>query len=213
MIHDNELKLRILTKADELFLKFGFTKVTMDEIAQSLGMSKKTIYKFFKGKKELIFSILDYRKSEVSNYVRDLMKKTDLDFISKLKNLMNFIGTLTVRLNGPMVNDLQKNYPDVWDELMEHRRQHTLKEFGGLIQEGIKEGIFRKDIDQQLIVLIYVNSMHQMLNPETLATIPFTAPQVFDAVITMIFEGIMTEEGREKYCSLTKEKLNNEGDN
>jgi len=212
MIHENALKLRILNRADELFQKFGFTKVTMDEIAQSLGMSKKTIYKFFKGKKELIFSILDYRKLEVSNYVKESMKRTDLDFITKLKNLMNFIGTLTARLNGPMVNDLQKNFPNVWNELMEHRRQHTLKEFGALIEEGIKERIFRKDIDQQLIVLIYVNTMHQMLNPEILANIPFTAPQVFDAVITMIFEGIMTEEGREKYCSLNKSKINEDGE-
>lgn len=212
MIHENELKLRILRQADELFLKYGFTRVTMDEIAKSMGISKKTIYKFFSSKKDLVFSTLELKKMEVSNYVRNLMENTELDFISKLKDLMNFIGTVTARFSSPISDDLQKNFPDVWDELMEHRRQHTLKEFGALIKEGIQEGIFREDIDRQLIVLIYVNAMHQMLNPETLATIPFTAPQVFETVITMIFEGIMTEDGREKYCSLNKPKTNEDGE-
>jgi len=49
-----------------------------------------------------------------------------------------------------------------------------------------------------------------MLNPDTLVKIPFTAPQVFDAAITIMFEGIMTEEGRNKFCTLNKKRKNEE---
>ncbi|PJB00445.1 MAG: hypothetical protein CO128_00575 [Ignavibacteriales bacterium CG_4_9_14_3_um_filter_30_11] len=210
MVLENDLKLRILNSADELFLKYGFKKVTMDEIAQEMGISKKTIYKFFSSKKNLVLSIIDLKKQEVNNYLTNLMKDTELDFISKLKRLMNFIGTVTVRLTSPIAKDIQKNFPEVWNDLMEHRKQNTLKVFTALINEGIKENVFRDDIDEQLVVLIYVNTMQQMLNPETLIKIPFTAPQVFDAAITIMFEGIMTEEGRNKFCTLNKGKKNEE---
>ena len=210
MVLENDLKLRILNSADELFLKYGFKKVTMDEIAQEMGISKKTIYKFFSSKKNLVLSIINLKKQEVNNYLTNLMKDTELDFISKLKRLMNFIGTVTVRLTSPIAKDIQKNFPEVWNDLMEHRKQNTLKVFTALINEGIKENVFRDDIDEQLVVLIYVNTMQQMLNPETLIKIPFTAPQVFDAAITIMFEGIMTEEGRNKFCTLNKGKKNEE---
>ncbi|PIW70315.1 MAG: hypothetical protein COW08_02500 [Ignavibacteriales bacterium CG12_big_fil_rev_8_21_14_0_65_30_8] len=210
MINENELKFRILNSADELFLKYGFKKVTMDEIAQDLGISKKTIYKYFSSKKDLVLSILELKKQEVNNYLTNLIKDTELDFISKLKRLMNFIGTVTVRLTSPVASDIQKNFPEVWNDLMKHRKQNTLRVFTSLINEGIKENVFRDDIDKELVVLIYVNTMQQMLNPDTLVKIPFTAPQVFDAAITIMFEGIMTEEGRNKFCTLNKKRKNEE---
>ncbi len=54
MTDDIEIKDRILSRAEEMFLKFGYSKVTMDEIAANIGMSKKTLYKFFPSKEELV---------------------------------------------------------------------------------------------------------------------------------------------------------------
>ena len=65
-----KLKDRILTRAEEMFLKSGYSKVTMDEIASNLGMSKKTLYKYFSSKEELVKEIISKMRSIATDYHR-----------------------------------------------------------------------------------------------------------------------------------------------
>ena len=66
---------------------------------------------------------------------------------------------------------------------------------------GVEKGIFRKDVDQRLIVLTYSSAIQGLINPEILSQMPFSVEQVFESVIKIIFSGIFTEEGRIKYNS------------
>lgn len=56
---EETIRKRILETAKEFFLEFGYKKVTMDEIADSLGMSKKTLYQYFPSKYELLSAVTD----------------------------------------------------------------------------------------------------------------------------------------------------------
>jgi len=70
-----------------------------------------------------------------------------------------------------------------------------------MLREGCDLGIFRKDIDQQLMLLIYTNTIQNIINPDILVQVPFSAAQVFEGVIKIFYEGIMTPEGRAKYLN------------
>ena len=205
-MEENEIKERILHQAGEMFLQFGFSRVTMEEIAAELGMSKKTIYRFFPGKEQLLKEMVTGMRCKVEDYVQELCANTEMPFIEKLKNLMNYIGTQSITLRGPLGHDIQKNFPQLWEEINESRRTHSLQKFNLLINEGMEKGIFRKDIDQQIIVLLYMNAIQGILNPEVLAQLPYTANQVFESSIRVFMEGIFTEEGRNKYLSIKHEE-------
>ncbi len=205
-MEENEIKERILHQAGEMFLQFGFSRVTMEEIAAELGMSKKTIYRFFPGKEQLLKEMVTGMRCKVEDYVQELWANTEMPFIEKLKNLMNYIGTQSITLRGPLGHDIQKNFPQLWEEINESRRTHSLQKFNLLINEGMEKGIFRKDIDQQIIVLLYMNAIQGILNPEVLAQLPYTANQVFESSIRVFMEGIFTEEGRNKYLSIKHEE-------
>jgi AcrR family transcriptional regulator len=205
-LEENEIKERILHQAGEMFLQFGFSRVTMEEIAAELGMSKKTIYRFFPGKEQLLKEMVTGMRCKVEDYVQELWANTEMPFIEKLKNLMNYIGTQSITLRGPLGHDIQKNFPQLWEEINESRRTHSLQKFNLLINEGMEKGIFRKDIDQQIIVLLYMNAIQGILNPEVLAQLPYTANQVFESSIRVFMEGIFTEEGRNKYLSIKHEE-------
>jgi hypothetical protein len=71
----------------------------------------------------------------------------------------------------------------------------------------VEKGVFRKDIDRQLIILFYLHAIQGMINPETLSQLPYSANQVFDSIIRIIFEGILTEEGRKEYLSYNEEAI------
>ncbi len=201
MADDIEIKDRILTRAEEMFLKFGYSKVTMDEIAANLGMSKKTLYKFFPSKEELVREIIYKMRCGVKDYIDDLLANDEMDFVEKLKRLMNLIGNQSSKLQGPLLEDLHKNIPEVWKQINEFRKENVRQKFTQLINMGVEKGIFRKDVDQRLIVLTYSSAVQGLINPEILSQMPFSVEQVFESVIKIIFSGIFTEEGRIKYNS------------
>ena len=213
MADDIEIKDRILTRAEEMFLKFGYSKVTMDEIAANLGMSKKTLYKFFPGKEELVREIIYKMRCGVKDYIDALLANNEMDFVEKLKRLMNLIGNQSSKLQGPLLEDLHKNIPEVWQQINEFRKENVRQKFTQLINMGVEKGIFRKDIDQQLIVLIYSSAIQGLINPEILSQMPFSVEQVFESVIKVIFSGIFTEEGRIKYNSYQIEDQVKENNN
>jgi len=201
MYEDKEIKDRILTKSEEMFTQFGYSKVKMEEVAEGLGISKKTLYKFFPSKEILVREMLESRRCDVESHIAVLWNEENLDFVDKLKKLMDYIGKETMKFNGPLLQDLQKNIPEIWDEIHKFRKEKSWKKVSDLIEEGIEKGIFRKDLNQQLAMLMYFNSVHSIINPETMAQLPFTANQAFETIIKIMFEGILTEEGRTKYLS------------
>ncbi len=206
MHEEKEIRERILNQAEELFLQFGYSKVTMDEIAASLGMSKKTVYKFFPGKESLVKEMITSMKCSIDDHIEEVWSNKEMDFMDKLKSVMNFIGKQTTKLHGPLLEDLHKNIPEVWQEIHDFRKANAVKRFTVFINEGVERGVFRQDIDKQLIILFYLHAIQGLINPETLSQLPYSANQVFDAVIRIIFEGILTEEGRQEYLSYNTEE-------
>ncbi len=137
----------------------------------------------------------------VKDYVDALLADDEMDFVEKLKRMMNLIGNQSSKLQGPLLEDLHRNIPEVWQQINEFRKENVRQKFTQLINTGVEKGIFRKDIDQRLIVLIYSSAIQGLINPEILSQMPFSVEQVFESVIKVIFSGIFSEEGRIKYNS------------
>lgn len=201
MTEEKDIKQRIVQKADEMFRLYGFSKVTMEEIASNLGISKKTLYKHFSNKDHILKEIVHANKCEVDKFIEDLMAQKTMPFIEKLKNFMNFIAHQARKLEGPMVHDLMKCNPEVWKDIEEFRSKKAYKHLSQLIEEGVESGIFRKDVDNNVIVVGYVASIHSLINPDVLSKLPISADQAFRDILKILFEGIFTTEGRKKYKS------------
>lgn len=201
MNEEKEIKQRIVVKADEMFRQYGFTKVTMEGIASDLAISKKTLYKHFSNKDHILKELVYANKCEVENFIENLMAQKTMPFIEKLKTFMNFIAKQAAKLDGPMVRDLMKCNPEVWKDIEEFRTKKAYKHLSQLFEEGVESGIFRKDVNNSVIVLAYVASIHSLINPEVLSKLPISADQAFRDILKILFEGIFTTEGRKKYKS------------
>jgi len=78
-----------------------------------------------------------------------------------------------------------------------------MKRFGAFFKEGVKDGYFRGDIDNQLVLTIYMHVVQGLLNPEVLSELPYSAVMVYEAMTKILFEGMLTNEGRTKYQKKT----------
>lgn len=197
-----ELQKRILNKAEEMFEKYGYSKVTMAEIAGDLGISKKTLYKHFSNKEHILKELINSIKCEVADYIETLLADKSINFIDKLKRFMNFIAKQGSKMESPLIHDLMKNHPGCFHDIEEFRHKKAHLNLSILIEQGIKSGIFRKDINTEVVVLGYVGAIHSLINPEVLAQLPISADQVFKEIVKILFEGIFTANGRKKYKTL-----------
>jgi len=204
MSHSSAIKERIIESAKEKFLRLGFSRVTMDELCQELGISKKTLYLYFPSKQELLEAAVNDLMSEIELGVRELIMGSGLDFQEKLKRLFTFIGVRIARISPGFIRDLQKNAPELWKRIDRFRREKVLINFDRLLEEGIKKGVFRKDLDRELLMMMYISLVQNLINPEVLSQVPFSAGQVFDAIIKVVFEGIQTEKGKVRYKAITR---------
>lgn len=208
-----EVKKRILTKTDEMFLTFGFSKVTMDEIASEIGISKKTLYKHFESKEHLIKELVQEKKCATGSVIDKIINDDSLEFMDKLKQLMVVLKEKSRDMRGPMMRDMMRTYPAIFEEIKEFRHQHAICQFEKLLTEGSEKGIFRKDIDKSLVTMVYINAIHEIMVPEVLATLPLSPEQVFMSLVKIVFEGILTEEGRINMVNKGKREEDNYGNN
>ncbi|MBI2428191.1 MAG: TetR/AcrR family transcriptional regulator [Ignavibacteriales bacterium] len=207
---DSELRSRILEAASQYFFENGFSKTTMEEFAQSMGMSKKTIYKFFPSKDDIIKEITREKLQHVHHGCLHCQQDKSIDFMQRIKNVTGFISSEMRKLKPQFYSDLQKTMPALWKEVDEFRNQRIYEDFSAMIREGVEIGVFRKDVNIDVLVLMYGNAMQSIINPETLSKLPLNASQAYEAIVDIIFGGVFTQEAKEKYVTHTTEKVTKE---
>jgi len=190
---DLEMKKRILDKAGEQFLKFGYTRITMDDLASSIGISKKTLYKHFRSKEELIATFIKSLMQEIMKNITNIIHNPETEYLVKLKQLIIFLGNFAAKIGLLPFQELQKAVPHLYQEFDAIREKFILANFRGFFQEGIQKGVIRKDVDLEIILLVFVNSIRGVINPKALAELPFTVKDAFDGIIKVIYNGILTE--------------------
>ncbi len=195
-------KKRILEKSHDMFQAFGISKVTMEEIASNLGISKKTLYKHFTNKEHIIRELVESVKCDIEEKFEKIFADESTDFIQKLQSVLDTIGENIKRMQGNLTQDIIKNHPEIWKSIQEFKRKKSHGQFTKLIQQGIKEGFIKADINSQLVVLMYSAAIHEIMVPEVLSQLPLTSHQVYDEIIKTLFEGILSEKGRFRYVNL-----------
>ena len=198
---ETEIRDRILEFSREKFMQSGFSKVTLDEIASELGMSKKTLYKYFESKEHLLSECVSRSMKTIEEKSSQIMT-SDMLFTEKIASVVTLIGSQFGRLSKVGAGDLQRNAPEQWTRIETFRREKILMRFGGLIAQGRAEGFVRADIPDQLVILILLSAVQGIVTPEVLMQHSFSVHDALRAIFTTVFEGILTENGKKTFSSI-----------
>ena len=171
----------------------------MDEIAHELGMSKKTLYQHFPGKRDLLQESLLGINHKISKGLSSIIQNNQVGFSTKLEQALGFVASELPRFSPIFLRDIQRHAPDIWQELDRRRSQSIKKYLGTLIDEGIRKGVLRKDMDAEFLVLLFSTLILNIINPETLSRLPLSTTQAFANINRVVFQGILTDQGRSKY--------------
>ena len=190
------MKDRILETARDKFFQLGFARVTMDEIARDLGISKRTLYEHYASKETLLREVLKRLTEEIETRIEATLRDKSTDFLDKLIQVWTFLASKLSKIGPLFQSDLQRHAPEIWREVDARRARIIQQKFGELLKKGVQNKTFRRDIDVQFLILIYSTLIQRIINPETLSQLPFSASQAFEAILRVLFEGILTDQGR-----------------
>jgi TetR/AcrR family transcriptional regulator, cholesterol catabolism regulator len=189
---------RILSESLRLFKKNGIRSVTMDDVAKELGMSKKTVYQFFANKTELVEMVLNYMLQKESTVcISDQEKK--MNAIDILLAVSRNVSKQMKDLNPINAFELQKYYPSIFREFVIKKRDHVFIQVKQNFEQGIAEGIYRNDLDIDLVARLYIQKLVDVHDPEFLESVNFSFEKVFQVMFDNHIRGIANAEGLAYY--------------
>ena len=191
--------LRILDVARARLFAFGYSALTMEELAHDLGMSKKTLYVHFPGKDAIIGAIIDEIGATIRTRMDVVLSDPKLTFTQKLCALNEIVGSNLAKASPGMLHDLQRFAPALYQKIDEVRQRNVPSVFGRLIRAGIAEGMVRPDVDPDFAVEFWLQAMRGLTHPTVLDRTQLTPRQTLEKAINLFFGGLLTAAGHRDY--------------
>ena len=179
----------------------------MDEISKGLGISKKTIYKFFPSKDNLVEQICTCTSVQIAGAIDDIVD-ADKDVIWKFVKILNMYSKFTMNISGKWLRDLQIHSPGEASKIDERRRTKTIEILTKLLQQGKKEKLI-ENFPSPIIINSFTATIGSIMNPEFLINNKMSVYQAFVSSFDFLLNGMLTEKGKKKLKS-TKALFANE---
>jgi len=186
--------LELMDKIVAMFFEFGIRNLNMDDISRNLGISKKTLYQYFKSKEDLIEKLFYYDEM-----------KWDIE-MSKLKidemNAIEILLQVSLRVfeemghfNPKLKFELKKYYEPIFQQFLIRKQNHIFNQISKNIEKGIKEGLYRSDVNIELVANLYLRNLVMMHNTDYCLVENITFEEIFQVMFENHIRAISTPEG------------------
>lgn len=183
---------RIKDLAKTRFFSLGLTPVTMDKLAYDLGMSKKTLYVYYKSKDELLKQIIREYVSEIKQELQTIQQKV-YEPLDQLREIWIFGGRTYLNITPHFKQDLKRFHPDLWQELEKFNNQHLFETLKHILAKCIERSMVHTSISPELILNVYLNGLLALPSEEgNIHDENATVQTVFD----LIFLGVLNDTSR-----------------
>lgn len=199
-----KLRVKIIDASIGLFEKNGIKSVTMDDIASSFGISKRTLYEMFADKETLLMECVRRGQEEMDNYLKEVRENSDnvLEVLLKgyQRNIEKFHGT-----NKRFFEDI-KRYPRAYN-LIKNGDSRSAEDTVSFFRQGVKQGYFRDDINFAIVGLLVREQLDVLMSTDLCNKYPFL--EVYESIMFTSLRGISTEKGAvllDKFISEYRQK-------
>jgi len=198
---------QILIKVAALYSRYGIRSVTMDDVAHELGISKKTLYQYVKDKNDLVEHVMEYiDQSRVKMFI--LNRPPRMNAIEELFFVNRKVHQIIKESNIVMDHDLQKYHPDIFEKGMKLKRERMYKNILENLIKGKKEGLYRADLNEEIIAKTYLLRMSSVQTEEIISIHEFTSQIFINELYLYHIRGVASKKGLE-FLENNKDRLFN----
>ncbi|MBT4064489.1 MAG: TetR/AcrR family transcriptional regulator [Candidatus Marinimicrobia bacterium] len=188
-----EQEEQILVESFNAMTRDGVRAFTVESLSQDLGMSKKTIYKYFPTKEDLVEKSVALFYYVIEKKLKKLIKNEPnpaLQFVKVMEFVMGHISMISIE----KLADLKMRFPAVWEK-MEIFRLDRRDDFYIILSEAQSQGFVRKDVDIKIIATLYMNIINSTFQPEFFLSNNLAPSDAIQHFLKMVTGGLFTEDG------------------
>ena len=193
----------ILSKAHDLFMKFGVKSVSMDDISRKLGVSKKTLYNFIDNKSDLIYKVVSSFVSKDEAEVEELRKESK-DAVHEIILIAQHNLQFLRNMKPSLTYDLQKYHPKTWALVDNKHSDYIRKVILENIQRGVTEEIYREDLNPKIIAEMYVGQTRLITNEDIFPLKEYDKTELLKHQIYYHLNGIINKKGQSLFSKYLK---------
>ncbi len=191
------------TKIFELYNKYGIKSVTMDDVSRELGISKKTLYECVSDKSELVKHVMKMMFDLHAEKLAEI-SKSGLNALEELLEVNRLMITMVKDLNQTLLYDLKKYYPELYQDIMSEQFGKMRDAIRLNLDKGQKEGLYRKDMNVDIISKLHMIRMDYHLSHDALLPGSLDSDEMMREIFIYHVHGIASEKG----LKMLNEKLN-----
>jgi len=190
------VRKRIVDAASMHFFSCGFRSVTMDDLTEEMGVSKKTLYAHFPSKIALLEAVLANKFARLEAKLKEIARAHPHDFSTALHELLSNAQRELDEIKPPFVRDIRQKAPQVF-KVVERRRAELIERFfGKLFAEGQRSEMVRNDVPAKLLIEILLAAVRETVKPAKMEKLGLTPRTAFASVVKVILEGVITKKAR-----------------
>jgi AcrR family transcriptional regulator len=168
----------------------------MDDLAEELGISKKTLYAHFPGKIDMLEAVLADKFASVEATMKEMTCARRHNFPATLHDLLAGTQRELDEIKPPFVRDMRQKAPHVF-KVVERRRATLIERyFGKLFIDGQRAGMVRKDVPAKLMIEILLAMVQSIMNPPKMEELEMMPKEGFAGILKIVLEGALTPKGR-----------------
>lgn len=194
------VKKSIVQGAQELFWMYGLRSVTMDDIANKLAMSKKTLYQYIQDKAELVYLCAENQLNDEHCNMEDAYEKAE-NAIDQVLQIMKYNRQFFLNFHPSLILDLQRSYPKAWKMFLRYKEEKIITSIKANMQRGKDEGLYRQDIDPEVLARMRMAQVESIFNPQVFSPKYYSVGEVQFQTFKHFLYGLVTIEGHQ---TLTK---------
>ncbi|GAC1424863.1 MAG: TetR/AcrR family transcriptional regulator [Flavisolibacter sp.] len=207
-VKDRDVKERILVKTHELFNRYGIRSVSMDDIAAQLGISKKTLYQYYSDKDELVNAVFGRIMEENKMQCLEFSKK-GVDAIAEIFMSFDMVEVMLSEMNPSLLFDMQKYHPSAFKKFDEYRNNFLYKMIKDNLKSGIQEGLYREDMDIDILTRFRLYSIMMSFNQEVFPNNKNNLVYIEQQLLEHFLYGLATPKGYRMIQKYKNQRLKN----
>lgn len=185
-------------------MSLGLRSVTMDDLASRLGVSKKTLYKYVKDKEDLILKSIEHFHSIECSFI-DEIKASKLNAIDENFAISEKIISQMQNIHPSVLFDMDKYYPEAKMAFDKYKREVVFEWVKDNLKRGIDEGLYREDLDINIIAALYILRMDDIFNMEFFPRSNYSFSKVYLETFRYHIRGIASDKGLKIWKKRIKE--------
>lgn len=205
---DDKLK-ELIGKISETFIKYGIKSVTMDDLARNLHVSKKTLYQYFDDKQDLVKTCLKHH-IDVDMCEIKAISENRVNAIDEMYSMGKAVSHRASQIHPSIFYDLEKYYPEAWDLFNDYRKGQIYETIKDNIERGMAEGLYRSDLNVDVIAGIYVLRIDDLTNQEIFPSDKYPFGDLYLEVMRYHIRGMASDKGIEYLKQLVEQERNNQ---